>query len=701
MATQIKHRRGNTAEIMAATPAVGELWFNTDDNTNHMGDGVTLGGVKQAKLASVMLESATLAHARARKDIKLGFAIDIKEKTSTKGGGVVADVELASAFPANGESIFTFDEASLAAYTLVFRHLESPYGVKDNSEMIATDLTLGQTVVTQGSATQDDGERSTYLIVAGGTDPVNNITLDNGHEAQEMLLGSAHIDHDGELLSTVLSKQISIERSKALMGINVRKPLNSWGMRAPINILGDSISHGAFAGELYYNGYTRILSRMFAGDFGGLSYQGFVPMLTLDSGGPNESKDIHTIAFQGTWVGQDSVSTANGAASYNGVSFQSVIQNDLIRTTIPSFQNKVRLWYLQQPGGGVIRTAVNFVTTGADIDTDGPLSVQSRLIATIDDGQGSCVIQASKFDATAKPVDICGYGYFDDVETPVVHNFSTSGRRLHYVADQTITDLAANASIFMLALGHNDQGDVDADPAGAYALQFTAKINQIIAQCNANDTLLVVNDFCWAAADTSFARLELKRAATETNGVYIPFPNLIKPDGTITDATYLTTTINMWADGSHPNEYGNKWIAETIAKYLGLSITSKKTAIAYNDYWMPFAIPAGTENSFTGPGSVSAYRINGEEINFRCAVQKGAGGSFAVGTHNLQTAWRVTPPFIAVGTSLTLPGVVRGDTNILTSSLNLGQTGAVDLVVTDGTWINNQQCLGKLPIVLD
>ncbi|AUR93207.1 parallel beta-helix repeat protein [Vibrio phage 1.185.O._10N.286.49.C2] len=46
MATQVKHRRGTNAEILAGTPAIGELWFNTTDNTIHMGDGITQGGVK-------------------------------------------------------------------------------------------------------------------------------------------------------------------------------------------------------------------------------------------------------------------------------------------------------------------------------------------------------------------------------------------------------------------------------------------------------------------------------------------------------------------------------------------------------------------------------------------------------------------------------------------------------------------------------
>lgn len=50
MATQVKHRRGTNAEILAGTPAIGELWFNTTDNSIHMGDGVTQGGIKHVNV---------------------------------------------------------------------------------------------------------------------------------------------------------------------------------------------------------------------------------------------------------------------------------------------------------------------------------------------------------------------------------------------------------------------------------------------------------------------------------------------------------------------------------------------------------------------------------------------------------------------------------------------------------------------------
>lgn len=48
MATRVKHRRGTTSEIMSSVPAIAEWWHNSDDNSIHTGDGMTLGGHKIA-----------------------------------------------------------------------------------------------------------------------------------------------------------------------------------------------------------------------------------------------------------------------------------------------------------------------------------------------------------------------------------------------------------------------------------------------------------------------------------------------------------------------------------------------------------------------------------------------------------------------------------------------------------------------------
>lgn len=104
MATQIKHRRGTNAEIMAGTPAIGELWFNTDDNTIHMGDGITLGGIKHAKLQSVVLFSGSISHALNRTDLVIGFTVEVKGATGVSTRWDVVD---SGSVTPNGETVYT------------------------------------------------------------------------------------------------------------------------------------------------------------------------------------------------------------------------------------------------------------------------------------------------------------------------------------------------------------------------------------------------------------------------------------------------------------------------------------------------------------------------------------------------------------------------------------------------------------------
>ncbi len=106
--TEVKHRRGTNADVMSGVPAIGELWFNTTDNTIHMGDGVTQGGVKQAKLESVLLNSPTIDHAKQRIDIKPGLYVKTVERLAGKGGESLW-VVISGTGSANGFNIVAHD----------------------------------------------------------------------------------------------------------------------------------------------------------------------------------------------------------------------------------------------------------------------------------------------------------------------------------------------------------------------------------------------------------------------------------------------------------------------------------------------------------------------------------------------------------------------------------------------------------------
>lgn len=107
MATQVKHRRGTNAEILAGTPVLGELWFNTTDNTIHMGNGVTLGGIKHAKVESVMLNSNLLSQALARIDLTANVStVTVKSDDINSEGGADYDVVLLSSVTPDNKKVF-------------------------------------------------------------------------------------------------------------------------------------------------------------------------------------------------------------------------------------------------------------------------------------------------------------------------------------------------------------------------------------------------------------------------------------------------------------------------------------------------------------------------------------------------------------------------------------------------------------------
>jgi hypothetical protein len=124
---------------MAGTPAVGELWFNVTDSAIHMGDGVTLGGVKQAKLASVTLQSNTVSEALSREDLRENFLVEISEDSGGVGGSLWK-VRLTSEVIPDGKSVRKGVFNPLLSLVQVdFRKLGTVgasvgYGVKNGSQ---------------------------------------------------------------------------------------------------------------------------------------------------------------------------------------------------------------------------------------------------------------------------------------------------------------------------------------------------------------------------------------------------------------------------------------------------------------------------------------------------------------------------------------------------------------------------------------
>jgi hypothetical protein len=202
-----------------------------------------------------------------------------------------------------------------------------------------------------------------------------------------------------------------------------------------------------------------------------------------------------------------------------------------------------------------------------------------------------------------------------------------------------MVDLACRGSVLVLALGYNDSGDVETD--AAYNTAFQQRIDWVIKYCLKYNTTLIVADMCWWSPPSNKARQGLKRAAIETRGIYVPLPDYLTRDQMVkneySSGFYMVDTLKKWSDGAHPLPSGGKWIAETVAKAMGLSVTSKEQALAYHDYAWPLQFEATSlfKNSSNQLPYISCVKRNGSAYNFSLRLVTKAGGAIPAGADYL------------------------------------------------------------------
>lgn len=389
-------------------------------------------------------------------------------------------------------------------------------------------------------------------------------------------------------------------------------------------IIGDSISHGAFAGNLYTNGWTRLLARAINNELGTQSY-GFIPTGSLGSG-DTSSRDLHSVSFVGTWTG---VSDADASNYPNGFAFRGNTTSHRVSVTIPSFMSRALIHYATQPGGATATVSVNGVVV-TTINSSGALNGFSTVeVPLTDNGTGESLISIQL--TTTGNFDWLGNSYFSGVLESVTQNFSQSGRRLYYVSQSTINTLCQNASTLIMALGYNDAGET----SSAYQSAFKQRIDWLISAANANGVRVVVPDFCWTYPDNNYVRQELKRLASSTNGIYVNFPTLLKKDdGSYADANYLNNVIKLFVDGTHPNADGNSFIFEVVSRSMGLTINTKKSSLSMSDFNLPIKISNSLIANVIAIGnSISSVRRVPGGILLKCLMKMpGGAASLPTGT---------------------------------------------------------------------
>ena len=485
--------------------------------------------------------------------------------------------------------------------------------------------------------------------------------------------------------STVGEKLDALEFSSSFVPAII--PNNADAANRDIIIMGDSISHGAFALNTFKHGWARIFQRMINAEVGSQSY-GFTNLFTLGSG-PTATTEIHSVSFLGSWSAV-AVDSEQASASLAGFALRSPEVSSGITINLPLFQKRGGIYYIQQPGGGTFTITVNGVLV-ATVDTDGALSQQEERFNLSDNGYGAAQIIISQTGAGI--VDIVGPAYYSGVIEPTVHNFSTSGRRLRNTGEAAIISAMQRASTFVLALGHNDSYDCANNPV--YLAEFTQRIDWVIQYADQYNVKVIIADFCWAAENDNPARVQLRRSATETSGRYVDLPGMIASNGVLPTGSYLIDTLKMWADGSHPNKFGMQWIAETISRSIGLSCCSKKDALDFHDYWMPVPLKAATGVENAVALSPSMYRKNGGSIVLYFYIEAAPGGAFPIGSYSLSDGFNAKSELSARSSSTQI-ATINQTTGDIVSFVTTATSGAVTLNVL-AAYINDISFVVTLP----
>lgn len=385
-----------------------------------------------------------------------------------------------------------------------------------------------------------------------------------------------------------------------------------------VTIMGDSISHGAQAGgPLYLHSWVNILKRCINNELQSTSY-GFAPTATI-----NGFREIHEVLFLPDLKSWKSTDGEKAKYLPQGLSYTSNTAGDSVVMAVPTFQGICRIHYVRRLDGARARVSVNGVPA-SNFSSVGDFDVTQYHDVEMVDSKGTCKVEI--FNENGGSFELIGFSFLSKNHEDIkVDNFGMSGRRLAYYSNSAIDAVFDRSGLVIMALGYNDSQSVEDDQD--YAGIFKKRINYIIKKSKETNIPVVVADFCWDKNQNSFSRSLLRKLGMSSSGIYLPFPDYFMLGGKVTDSNTRVNKLHLFADGAHPNQEGHKLIAETIAKAMALSVSSKEQAIKYHDWWYPLQLlSTGVDNRTTSYDTISAVKREGEHLLLRFDL-KGIGSN--------------------------------------------------------------------------
>ncbi len=306
--------------------------------------------------------------------------------------------------------------------------------------------------------------------------------------------------------------------------------------RKVISVLGDSISHGANTPDIPNQSYIGIIKHKIAEKTGVYNY-GFTSLEYMIFNDNGQYWEVHTLKNHGFCAFKDGrCINAYKLMAYEKGSYVDITVKDSFREAYIYYQSDKNYGVFEVYAGGRLVMTVDSGGESYKMKTAGPIDIS---------GFDSADIKI-KVISENMPVLLSGMAYYNDRSATELNNYGLSGLCLCELSDNVI-DTICNADIVFFSIGHNDSYFADGEA-------FTAKINTAAESIKKHGAQVYVNDFCWFSdPDKNHFKLELKRLAGETGGVYTDYAAELPG--------FLESGLSDWA---HPTPQGHARIAELL-----------------------------------------------------------------------------------------------------------------------------------------
>ncbi|MGL4665497.1 MAG: SGNH/GDSL hydrolase family protein, partial [Clostridium butyricum] len=327
---------------------------------------------------------------------------------------------------------------------------------------------------------------------------------------------------------------------------------NKQGLYA-INLIGDSISHGANADPIYDNSWAGIVRKALQIEFNTNNY-GFINAYGRISNNVGRYEDYIFISDQVPgWnmiSGNEYLGFAKRVCSTNGAILSCTFK------TYPSV-NKIGIPVVKDSQSGSIEVSV-INTTSKTVTSTYNLNDPTKIedIIWIDTSS-----LGDLFKFTIKSVSgtntITGFYVMDNTDDISFNNYARSGARLEDLSDNVIENIF-DCQVLLFALGYNRTSNMD------------FYLNKCKTAFNKYNPNMYVIDFCWDKSRQDISD-KLKEFADSLNVPYVRIlDEWVDNSQSLVDSGFLSDT-------SHPSVEGHRIIAEKILSSIKTTFISKKS----------------------------------------------------------------------------------------------------------------------------